>query len=437
MVWRYQSFPSPEPPPTRRPSPSNVSVTFSQAASNNGTILGDATFNNASPFRIGTVGGTSTLAGTSQTITGFNSVLNFIKSVLSRDTLYLSSDSTLNVSGLFTLMGANANALLTVRSTVPGSQASIGVNGSAAFDFLRIKDVNNTGAAQSLVGRTAYDDGGNAGFSFRPNSSSGTRNGLTSGVSRPSTPVVRAANAAAAQARASAAPARATAGTTLALREFRKATALSLSTVSLPVNRIGRLSLAPLPSFGGTGKGSFSFESPVARFLFEPLPARLAASIASSPRLSAYLASAGVTGAQSLVRLAAGPLAIASADASGTYAVSAEDGRAIRTTLSSDGRASLFQELRVRAGEAFDVSAPEGGKASSAAFDGKAVSFGLGGSLRLTAPAAAGSYVLRSDASPIALVVRVEAPSESPREIDSPTPAPRTLWQRLKGLFGR
>jgi hypothetical protein len=419
---------------------SNVGVTFSQAASNNGTILGDATFNNASPFRIGTVNGTSTLIGTSQTVTGFNSVLNFIKSVFSRDTLYLASGSTLNVSGLFTLLGSDANSLLSVRSTVPGSQASIGVNGSAAFDFLRLRDVNNTGTGVSLVGRSAYDDGGNSGFTFNQNSSSGSRSGLTSGASRPSTPVARASAAAAqAQARASAAPARTAAGTTLALREFRKATALSLSTVSLPVSLVGRLpALAPLPVFGGTGKGSFSFESPVSRFLLRPLPASLAESLSSSPRLSAYLSSAGVNNAQGLVRISARPVSVgaAQADVPGIYSVTV-DGRAVPTQISSDGRASVFQAASVAAGSAFKVSvSPTGKGVVTGRFDGTSVSFDELNSIDLVAPMAPGTYVLTSSGSPLALMVRVAdvAPRASASPSAAAVPQP-TLWQRVRGFF--
>jgi photosystem II stability/assembly factor-like uncharacterized protein len=415
----------------------NISVTFSQAASNNGTIQGDAAFSNTSPFRIGTVNGTATLVGGSQTITGLNSVVNFVKSVFSRDTLYLSSGSTLNVSGLFTLLGGGANSLLTVRSTVPGSYANIGVNGSAAFDFLRLKDVNNTGSAVSLVGKTAYDDGHNAGFSFNPNSSSGSRSGLTSGASRPSTPVTRAA--AAAQARPAPAPARASAGSSEALREFRKATALSLSTVSLPVSLVGRLpALAPLPVFGGTGKGSFSFESPVARFLFEPLPAPLAKSLAPYPRLSAWLASAGVTGAQGLVRISAQPLSVGAtqADMPGIYSVSV-GGKATPTQMSSDGRSSVFQTASVAAGTTFEVSlSPAGKGAVTGRFDGKAISFDGSNSVELVAPKVPGTYALTSSGSPIGLTIRVTGVARAASGPASAGAATRpTLWERVKGFF--
>jgi hypothetical protein len=415
---------------------STTSVSFLESSTNLGTVQGDASFGNTSAFSLGTVLGTAVLNGINQTIQGVNSVWSLVKQALSRDTLYVSSSGSLNVAGSLVLRGLNASNLLSIQSTVPGSAATMSIPGSANVDFVRLRDVLNSGTTLNLSGATAYDDGGNSGFSFPANSTPGSRSGLTSRAVRPSNPVTRAA-AAAAQARASA-PVRTAAGTTLALREFRKATALSLSTVSLPVRPIGRLpELAPLPVFGGTGENSFSFENPVSKFLLETLPAPLAESLSSSPRLSVYLSSLGVTNAQALARLSVRPAAISGGAASGTYAVS-RGGKAVQTTLSSDGRASVFQELRIGAGEAFEVSVPSEGESSSATFDGRAVSLGVGGLLRLSAPAAAGTYILRSDASPLALVVRVEAPAATPRDAGtSQTPAPRSFWQRILGLLGR
>ena len=98
---------------------------FNSASNNNGTINGSATFNNTSPFTIGTVNGTVTLNGFSQVLSGVNNVTNFVKQLAGgvRDTLYLLSGSTLNISGLTTLFGSDAGNLLTIRATSPNSLA--------------------------------------------------------------------------------------------------------------------------------------------------------------------------------------------------------------------------------------------------------------------------------------------------------------------------
>jgi hypothetical protein len=233
-----------------------------------------------------------------------------------------------------------------------------------------------------------------------------------------------------------------TAGTSETLREFRKATALSLSTVSLPVNFVGRLpALAPLPVFGGTGKGSFSFQGPVSRFLFQPLPQALTESLSGYPRLSAYLASVGVTNAQSLASIRLNPKAV-SPEASrlpGLYSVSIDGKAPARTSLSSDASLMIFQQASASAGSRLMVSVPSrDGIAPIGFFDGKPLSFTKEGSASLTAPSAAGSYVLRSDASPISLVLKVAAPAGSNVKASSTGSPPRpTLWERVKGFFGR
>jgi hypothetical protein len=270
---------------------------------------------------------------------------------------------------------------------------------------------------------------------------SSSKSGGRSGLARTNltSPGTARAAAAAAAARASAAPARTSAGSSEALREFRKATALSLSTVSLPVNLVGRLpALTPLPVFGGTGKGSFSFESPVARFLFEPLPAALAKSLAPYPRLSSWLSSVGISNAQSLASAKLNPRTVSS-EASlipGIYAVSLDGGALARTSLSSDASSTVFQQASVAPGARVSVSV-SGGAGAMGSFDGRTLSFGKDGLANLTVPTAPGSYVLTSSASPLALILRVHATVETAVSPSPAGPSARpTLWQRIRGLFG-
>ena len=171
--------------------PSNISNVFNDSASNNGIINGDATFNNTGLFTMGTVNGTSTLNGLSQTLNGVNNVINLVKRVATsiRDTLYLVAGSTLNISGMATILGYDDNNLLTIRSTTPGVYANLGVNGTSSMNFLRLKDIHNTGATLDLSPKTVFDDLGNSGITFRASSSVSSRNGFTSLYTQGSDPV--------------------------------------------------------------------------------------------------------------------------------------------------------------------------------------------------------------------------------------------------------
>jgi len=166
---------------------SATTTIFNNAASNNGTINGDATFNDTFTFSMGTVNGTSTLNGLSQTLNGVNNVINFIKQMAGsvRDTLYFTSGSVLNISGFSTILGSDANNLLTIRSTTPNSPASIGFSGTSTLDFLRIKDIYNTGSAIDLTNKTAYNDGGNSGFIFKAGATLSQLGGLASSYTAP------------------------------------------------------------------------------------------------------------------------------------------------------------------------------------------------------------------------------------------------------------
>ena len=162
--------------------PSNISAVFNNSASNNGVINGNATFNNTGIFTMGTVNGTSTLNALSQTLNGINNVVNLVKTIATsvRDTLYLTAGSVLNVSGVTTILGYDANNLLTIRSTTSGVYASLGINGTANLNYLRLKDIYNTGTTLNLSTKTVFDDLGNSGFIFPSAVTPVGRNGITS-----------------------------------------------------------------------------------------------------------------------------------------------------------------------------------------------------------------------------------------------------------------
>ena len=162
--------------------PSNFSTVFNHSASNHGIINGDATFNNTGLFTMGTVNGTSTLNGFSQVLNGVNNVVNLVKKVATavRDTLYIATGSTVNVSGVTDISGYDQNNLLSIKTTTPGSLAFLNVIGSAVMDFFRIRDIHNTFSNINLSLKTIFDDGGNTGFTFKSGSSLSERNGMTS-----------------------------------------------------------------------------------------------------------------------------------------------------------------------------------------------------------------------------------------------------------------
>jgi len=159
-----------------------ITAVFNNSASNNGVINGNVTFNNTGLFTMGTVNGTATMNGLSQTLNGVNNVINFVKSVASsiKDTLFLTSGSVLNISGTTTMQGHDANNLLTIQSTIPGIEASLGINGTSTLNYLRIKDINNTGANINLASSTVFNDGGNTGFTFDADKAMVPREGMTS-----------------------------------------------------------------------------------------------------------------------------------------------------------------------------------------------------------------------------------------------------------------
>ena len=427
----------------------NGDATFSGSAQNLGIINGDASFGSVSPFRIGVVNGTSTLTGTSQTLTGNSTTTALVKS-LGKDTLYLTSASTLAV-GSVSIGGSDAGNLLTIRSTVPGSAANLRITGdTSGLNFIRLKDVRNVGDVINFTGRTVYDDGGNTGFIFNENAQAGSRSSLTSGATRPPTPIDRAvvaAQVAAARAAAEAA-ARAAAlraairpavgSASVALREFRKATAESLSTVAVPVSLVGRLpALTALPVFGGTGENSFSFQAPISGFLFTPISNSALSSFSESPRLKSYLASLGISGPQSLARIHVSPKVVVSTATKipGIYSVSVADA-IVQTMMTSDGGESVFQRVTVAPGSVLTVSvSPVNGDMISADFNGRAISFDESGSVSIVAPFTPGSYILTSSASPLPMAIQVvQRDNQSKAQVSGPPV--KSVWKRLLGFFG-
>ncbi len=94
--------------------------------------------------------GTVTLTGTGQSISGDSTFYNLTKSVSSADTLTFGQGSTQTVSNTLTLNGASGN-LLSLRSSLTGTQWKINPQGTRTLSYLDVKDSNNTNTTSATA----------------------------------------------------------------------------------------------------------------------------------------------------------------------------------------------------------------------------------------------------------------------------------------------
>jgi trimeric autotransporter adhesin len=102
-------------------------------------------------------GGTVTLNGTSQSISGNTTFYNLTKSVATAATLTFAASSTQTVTGTLTLSGA-AGQLLTLASSSPGTQWNINPTGRSV-SYVSVSYSNNTNA--TAISPTNSTNGGN------------------------------------------------------------------------------------------------------------------------------------------------------------------------------------------------------------------------------------------------------------------------------------
>jgi hypothetical protein len=108
-------------------------------------------------------GGTVTLNGASQVISGNNTFYNLKKSSSSAPTLSFEAGATQTVGGALMLAGT-AGHELKLRSTISGSSWLIHLSGTATASYLNVQDSTNTGALIEAANST--DNGNNSGWSF-------------------------------------------------------------------------------------------------------------------------------------------------------------------------------------------------------------------------------------------------------------------------------
>ena len=194
----------------------------------------------------------------------------------------------------------------------------------------------------------------------------------------------------------------------------------ALPSLTLPINPIAPLNLAPLPTFGDTGsssKDSFSFIPPITAFLFAPLPNPLGTALKSYPDLKSFLSTLHITYAQDLVTLNKKPVVIptATSTAAGIYYVSNANGT-LKGTLVYDKNYQVLEKVTAPAGGTITVGLITG-TSTTGTFAGSSYSFkslsATRKTLSLILPTTVGRYYLTTNASPLTLAVDVVASTAS------------------------
>ncbi|MEY4440435.1 MAG: hypothetical protein RLY49_61 [Candidatus Parcubacteria bacterium] len=412
-------------------------ATFNELSSNNGSITGNVTFNGTT-FRLGTVNGTATLNGFAQIIQGINTVVNLFKQLTaSKDTLYLQAGSTLNVSGLFTLLGYDQNNLLTVRSTTPGTYANIGINGTADMNFLRLRDIRNTGSVLDLSSQTVFNDGHNSGFTFPSNSSSGNRGGITGNYTTPTLPPSRGGSTGGNTGGGDTGGGDTGGGNSGGglLRNIVRGSIKPLNLTPLqdfnPLNpnfsakNIGA-TIIPNPLQGLKAPGLINlvqlptqFLTNISKFLFAPIPKTIDDALSSTPKLAAYITSAGVSREQDLAMLATNPVLLKNplSDEStppGLFIIYSGETQLNSYATYDKSAGGLAQLVKVSPNQSLRINlVPQSTGAVSATYLGQNIQFNQGQLFATTyiqTPSTGGRYILKSPSSPVPLLIEVAEP---------------------------
>ncbi|MEK7183471.1 MAG: hypothetical protein AAB776_02430 [Patescibacteria group bacterium] len=122
--------------------------------------------------------GTVTLDGTSQTLVGATSFYNLTKTVAAAATLTLPASTTQTVTNTLTLQGASGQ-LLSLRSSITDTQASINPQGTRTVSYLDVKDNNNINATAIICSTGCTDSLNNTNWTF-PSTTISAMSGSTS-----------------------------------------------------------------------------------------------------------------------------------------------------------------------------------------------------------------------------------------------------------------
>jgi len=220
-----------------------------------------------------------------------------------------------------------------------------------------------------------------------------------------------------------------------------------LNGITLPnINIPGKLSFKPLPTFNGTGTKSFNFLAPISNFLN-------GASISwnGATALQAYLTSLGITRDQDLVALSSNPIqATTTKKIPGLFKVSVStlptkvDGTftttyaPVTSYFTSNSDSLLSQSVTILSGSTITVSLTPATKVKkiTGTWNGQPIKFNLKNgiaSVTINVPSYRGSYMLKTNASPIPLTVIVKTPVV----VSPPPPSPiQSILDKVLGWFG-
>lgn len=109
--------------------------------------------------------GTVNMIGRTQRILGTTTFYNLTKQVSAPGTLVLAANRTQTVLGELRLTG-QAAGLLTLRSTVNGTQALLDARGIRTLEYLQVRDLNNSSPTVMTCGMGCVDLGNNTGWVF-------------------------------------------------------------------------------------------------------------------------------------------------------------------------------------------------------------------------------------------------------------------------------
>ncbi|MBI4970898.1 MAG: hypothetical protein HZC17_03560, partial [Candidatus Omnitrophica bacterium] len=110
--------------------------------------------------------GTVIFDGANQIISGSTTFNNFTKTVTAADTLTFAASSTQTIAGTMTLQGA-AGQLLSLRSSIPGTQWNIDPQGTRTIAYLDVQYSNNANVALiNALGTGSVSSGNNTNWLF-------------------------------------------------------------------------------------------------------------------------------------------------------------------------------------------------------------------------------------------------------------------------------
>ena len=205
------------------------------------------------------------------------------------------------------------------------------------------------------------------------------------------------------------------------------------TTLSLPVNQPGKLSLHPLPPFGSDAK-SFSFIAPLQSFLFLSQTGGIDSIKKVAPKLNDFLSSLGIVNEQAIASLNLRPIKLTNTNIQGLFTV-----KGLGTRLTGDATTNLYQKVTASPSATLTISlVPTDKKLITAIFNGQTYTFNKDNTVTLITPSQPGTYFLKTSSSPIPLAITISSKQTQTQTqtIVTPNIKPPSLLDKVLGWFG-